>query len=191
MGTARPLSSASSRPCSCPRSPLVPASLSPQLACSLRLPYFLRSCFSLKGSGPRALLNPRGPRGRESCLQALAALTPGQRQHFSSSLTKVQLITQTLEVWQIQDEGSKPWGTHSPGVLNLPAAGMCRRAENHGWGAAFRPGRAQAPAGWVGAGGAQAPGESGADTPRTTPSVVPEQQPQGACWNAGSQAPEP
>lgn len=133
------MSSASSRPCSCPRSQLVPASLSPQLACSLRLPYFLRSCFSLKGS--------------ESCLQALAALTPGQRQHFSSSLTKVQLITQTLEVWQIQDEGSKPWGTHSPGVLNLPAAGMCRRAENHGWGAAFRPGRAQAPAGWVGAGG--------------------------------------
>lgn len=38
-------------------------------------------------------MNPTDSRGRESCLQTLGALTVGQNQNFSSTLTKVQLIT--------------------------------------------------------------------------------------------------
>lgn len=77
--------------------------------------YFLYFCYLLRDICLLTLPDPRGYWGRESCLQALSAVTISGHQYFPSTLTKVRWITHTFEnCGQCRTSGSQPWCTVLP-----------------------------------------------------------------------------
>lgn len=91
--------------------------------------YFLCFYFLREATGLLVLLNPYSSMGRTACLQARAPRTLGRHQHVSSSLTKVQLITQTSGVGQVRDVRFSALAHGA--ALKPPRAGPRGRAESH------------------------------------------------------------